>query len=169
MISDNLFRPLHAFFVMEIASRRVVHVGVTRHPTDTWVAQQLREATPFGRHPKHLIIDNDSKYGEIFARVAQTTGSDLVRTAFRAPKQNALCERLLGSVRRECLDHVLVVSEAHLWRILLEYAAYFNRDRPHQGLLQRIPDPPEEAECSAGPVCGTPVLGGLHHTYQRAA
>jgi putative transposase len=160
---------VYAFSVIEIASRRVVHVGVTRHPTDAWVAQQLREATPFGRHPKPLILDNDSKYGELFARVARTTGIDLVRTAYRAPKENAFCERCLGSLRRECLDHLLVLGEAHLRRILLEYTAYFNRDRPYQGLGQRIPDPPEEDTRQTRPVCATPVLDGPHHGYQRVA
>ena len=134
-VTDLLFRQVYAFFVIEIASRRVVHVGVTRHPTDAWVAQQLREATPFGQHPKHLIVDNDSKYGRVFARVAQTTGIDLVRTAYRAPKENAICERFLGSVRRECLDHLLVLSETHLRRILLEYT----------GLLQPRPAAPGAA------------------------
>jgi putative transposase len=160
-VTDLLFRPLYAFFVIELSSRRVVHVGVTRHPTDAWVAQQLREATPFGRHPKHLIVDNDSTYGEVFARVAQTTGIDRIRTAFDAPKENAICKRFLGSVRRECLDHLLVLSETHLRRILLEYTAYFNRDRPHQGLRQRIPDPPEVDSRQTGPVRAIPVLGGL--------
>jgi transposase InsO family protein len=155
--------------VIDVASRRVVHVGVTRHPTDTWVAQQLREATPFGQHPKHLILDNDSKYGDVFARIARATGIDLVRTAFCAPKENAICERFLGSVRRECLDHLLVLSEAHLRHILAAYVAYFNHDRPHQGLRQRIPDPAEEDVSQAGVVHVTQVLGGLHHTYRRAA
>ncbi len=168
-VTDLLFRQVYAFFIIEVASRRVVHVGVTRHPTDAWVAQQLREATPFGWHPKHLIVDNDSKYGEVFARVAKTTNIELLRTAFRAPKENAICERFLGSVRRECLDHLLVLSETHLRRILLEYTAYFNRDRPHQGLQQRTPDSPVEDVYPAGPVRTTPVLGGLHHTYRRAA
>jgi transposase InsO family protein len=160
---------VYGFFVIEIASRRVVHVGVTRQPTDTWAAQQLRGATPFGRHPKHLIVDNDSKYGEIFARVAQTAGIELVHTAYRAPKENAIRERFLGSVRRECLDHLLALSDAHLQRILLEYAVYFNCDRPHQGLLQRIPHPSEVQTPDIGPVCATQILGGLHHTYYRAA
>jgi putative transposase len=168
-VTDLLFRQLYAFFVVEIASRRVVHVGVTRHPTDAWVAHQLRDATPFGRHPKHLIVDNDSKYGPICARVAQTTGIDLVHTAYRAPKENAICERFLGSVRRECLDHLLVLGEMHLQRVLLEYTNYFNRDRPHQGLQQWIPDPPEADRRRTGPVRATPVLGGLHHSYRRAA
>ncbi|HVA92795.1 MAG TPA: integrase core domain-containing protein [Chloroflexota bacterium] len=168
-VTDLLFRQVYAFFVIEIASRRVVHVGVTSHPTGSLVAQQLREATPFGRHPKHLIVDNDSKYGEVFARVARTTSIELVHTAFRAPKENAICERFLGSVKRECLDHLLILSETHLRRILLEYTAYFNQDRPHQGLHQRIPGPLEDGTCRAGTVRATPVLGGLHHTYRRAA
>jgi transposase InsO family protein len=168
-VTDLLFRPLYAFFLLEVGSRRVVHVGVTRHPTDAWVAQQLREATPFGRHPKHLILDNDSKYGPAFARVARAYGIDLVRTAYRAPKENAICERFLGSVRRECLDHLLVLGEAHLKRILSEYMNYFNTARPHQGVQQRIPVPPSKVAPSTGPVRAIPVLGGLHHSYERAA
>jgi putative transposase len=168
-ITDLLFRPLYAFFVIELASRRVVHANVTRHPTDEWVAQQLREATPFGHHPKHLIRDNDSKYGPVFAHVAGAIGIEEVRTAYRLPKQNAICERFLGSVRRECLDHILILGEGHLRRVVREYVAYFNAARPHQGLQQRIPDPSEEAIQQAGPVRATPVLGGLHHTYRRAA
>jgi transposase InsO family protein len=168
-VTDLLFRPLYAFFVVELASRRVVLVGVTRQPTDAWVAQQLREATPFGQHPKYLLHDNDSKYGPAFARVAKATGIKRLRTAYRAPNENAICERFLGSVRRECLDHVLVLGEAHLRRILAAYVGYFNGARPHQGLQQRIPEPPVAAAPCAGPVRATPVLGGLHHTYQRAA
>lgn len=160
-ITDLLFRPLHAFFLIELASRRVVHVGVTRHPTDAWVAQQLRQATPFDRHPKYLLRDNDSRYGPAFARMAKSTGIEELRTAYRAPKENAVCERSLASVRRECLDHLLVLGEAHLRRILFEYMAYFNRDRPHQWLRQRIPNLPEEDVYPSGPVYATPVLGGL--------
>ncbi len=104
-VTDLLFRPLYAFFVIALGSRRVVHVGITRHPTDAWVAQQLREATPYGQRPKYLIRDNDGKYGPAFARVAAATGIEELRTAYRAPRQNATCERFLGSVRRECLDH----------------------------------------------------------------
>ena len=119
-VTDVLVRPLDAFFVIEVASRRVVHANVTRQPTDAWVAQQLREATPFGQHPKHLIHDNDRKYGPVFAHVADTTGIDGVCTAYRAPQENAMCERFLGSVRRECLDHLLILGEAQLawsrWR-----------------------------------------------------
>src|SRR5206468_7160396 len=120
-VTDLLFRPLFAFFSVELASRRVIHLGVTRHPTDAWVAQQLREATPFDQRPRYLIRDNDSKYGPAFARVAAATGITELRTAYRAPRQNATCERFFGSVRRECLDHVLVLGERHLRRVLGEY------------------------------------------------
>jgi len=167
-VTDVLFRPLYAFFIVELASRRVMHVGTTRHPTDAWLAQQLREATPCGQQPRYLIQDNDSTYGSAFARVADVTGIEVVRTAYRAPKENAVCERFLGSVRRECLDHLLVLSERHLRRILRAYVAYFNAERPHQGIDQRIPAPAAAVE-HAGGVQATPTLGGLHHAYQRVA
>jgi transposase InsO family protein len=107
-VTDLLFRQLYAFFIVELATRRVLHVAVTRHPTDAWVAQQLREATPFGTHPTYLIRDNDSRYGPAFARVAEASGITVIQTAYRAPLMNAICERFLGSVRRECLDHLLI-------------------------------------------------------------
>src|SRR3712207_6342588 len=134
--------PLHAFFAIELGSRRVVHVGVTRHPTDAWVAQQPREATPFDQRPRYLIRDNDRKYGEPSAGVAAASGIAELRAAYRAPRQHALCERFLGSVRRECRNHLLILGERHLWRVLREYVRYFSDDRPHQGRGQRIP-----AEC----------------------
>ncbi|HET8628392.1 MAG TPA: integrase core domain-containing protein [Thermomicrobiales bacterium] len=171
-VTDLLFRPLHAFIVVALGSRRVVHVGVTRHPTDARVAQQLREATPFGEAPRFLIRDNDCKYGPAFARVAAATGIRERRTACRAPRQNATCERFLGSVRRECLDHVLVLGEDHPRRMLREYAAYCNGDRPQQGLRQRVPDAPTgetPRSGQGGRVQAVPILGGLHHAYQRAA
>jgi len=171
-VTDLLFRPLFAFFVVALDSRRVVHVGVTRHPTDAWVAQQLREATPFGDAPRFLIRDNDRKYGAAFARVAAASGITVLRTAYRAPRQNAMCERFLGSARRECLDHLLILGEVQLRRVLREYIQYFNHDRPHQGLAQQVPITPGEAAehtITAGSVCAIPVLGGLHHTYARAA
>src|SRR3954454_19279226 len=147
-----------------------VHVGVTRHPTDAWVAQQLREATPFDERPRFLIRDNDAKYGPRFDHLAAASGIRALRTPVRAPRANAACERFLGSVRRECLDHVLVLGERHLARVLREYVASFNRTRPHQGLGQALPEPsPGKTRSGEGPIRAVPVLGGLHHTYQRAA
>jgi putative transposase len=169
-VTDLLCRPRYACFIIALGSRRVVPVGVTRHPTDGWVAQQLREATPFGQHPKYLIRDNDRKFGAHFGQLSAASGIRVLRTPVRAPQANATCERFLRSVRREWLDHILVLGERHLARVLREYVTYFNRARPHQGLGQATPDPPPEAiRPRTGPIRGVPVLGGLHHTYQRAA
>jgi hypothetical protein len=135
-VTDLLCRQLDAFFIVELATRRVLHVGVTRHPTDGRVAQQLREATPFGQHPTYLIRDNDSKFGPQFARVAEDSGITVIPTAYRA------------------------------------YVAYFNGERPHQGLAQRCPVPRETAPANhapAGRVEAVPMLGGLHHAYRRVA
>jgi len=104
-VTDLFFRSLFAFFIIELQSRRVIHVGVTRFPTDAWTAQQLREATPYGHTPKYLIRDHDSKFGPCFARVAATSGIEILKTPYHTPRANAICERFLGSVRRECLDH----------------------------------------------------------------
>src|SRR5256885_2797325 len=133
-VTDLFFRPLFAFFVVELKSRKVIHVGVTRSPTDAWTAQQLREATPYGQTPKYLIRDNDKKFGTSFARVATTSGIKVLRTPFRTPQANAVCERFLGSVRRECLDHFFIFHEKQLSRLLKAYALYFHQARPHQGL-----------------------------------
>ena len=122
------------FVIVELGSRRIVHYAVTRSPTDAWVAQQLRNATPFGNRPRYLIRDNDSKYGPSFARAA--AGIEVLRTPYRAPRANAICERFLGSLRRECLDHILVLGEDHVRRTLKEYTGYFNHARPHQGIGQ---------------------------------
>lgn len=171
-MTDLFFRSLFAFFLIELKTRKVIHVGVTRHPTDAWVAQQLREATPFGQAPRFLICDHDSKFGLHFARVASGGGIKLLRTPIRAPQANAYCERFLGSVRRECLDHLLILHEQQLYRVLQAYVTYFNQARPHQGLKQRIPDLADAtfpAKARAGPILAVPVLGGLHHDYRRVA
>jgi transposase InsO family protein len=105
-VTDLFFRPLFAFFIIELKSRKVIHVGVTRSPTDPWVAQQLREATPYGQVPKYLIRDNDRKFGSRFARVAKTSAIEILKTPYHSPQANAVCERFLRSVRQECLDHL---------------------------------------------------------------
>ena len=147
-VTDLFFRPLFAFFIIELQSRQVIHVNVTRSPTDSWVAQQLREATPYGQTPNYLIRDNDCKFGPNFARVAATSGIKVLRTPYRTPRANAVCERFLGSVRRACLDHCLIFHEKQLARLLTAYTVYFNQARPHQGLGQRIPNP-RVAFCSS--------------------
>ncbi len=170
-ITDVFFRSLFAFVIVELGSRRVMHLGVTRHPSDEWVAQQLREATPFGQGPKHLIRDNDDKYGARFAAVAAGAHIEVLTTPLQAPRANAVCERFIGSVRRECLDWLLIWVEAHLRRVLRAYVEYFNTLRPHQGLNQRVPlaASPRAAAPPGGRVVVRPILGGLHHAYAWAA
>ncbi|MCJ7735957.1 MAG: integrase core domain-containing protein [Anaerolineae bacterium] len=167
---DLLFRALYIFVIIELETRRIVHAAVTRSPGDLWVAQQLREATPWGEGPKHLIRDRDTKYGEQFTSVARSTGIQQLRTPYQAPKANAVCERCIGSVRRECLDYTLILHENHLGRVVREYADYYNRSRPHQGIGQRIPARYGETNpAQSGRSIATPVLGGLHHSYSRVA
>jgi putative transposase len=166
------FRPLFAFFIIELKSRKVIHVGVTRSPTDAWVAQQLREATPYGQGPKYLIRDNDSKFGPCFARVAKTSTIKILKTPVHAPRANAICERFLRSVRQECLDHLLILHERQLQRVLKAYVAYFNQARPHQGIAQQIPEQRRlvpSSQDTGNQVIALPVMGGLHHDYHWAA
>jgi putative transposase len=171
-VTDLFFRPLFAFFLIELKSRKVIHVGVTRSPTDLWVAQQLREATPYGHAPKYLIRDNDSKFGSCFDRVARTSGIKLLKTPYHAPRANAICERFLRSVRQECLDHLLIFWEKQLQRVLNGYVMYFNQARPHQGITQQIPEQRRSIPCAqdaGNKVIALPVIGGLHHDYRWAS
>jgi putative transposase len=143
---------------------------VTSHPTDTWVAQQLREATPFDLRPRFLIRDNDRKYGAEFERAA--SGIEILCTPIRAPKANAVCERFVGSVRRECLDHMIVLNVPHLHRVIMEYVSYFNTARPHQGISGQVPIPQMSSSSDTATgrqITAFPVLGGLHHDYRRVA
>jgi putative transposase len=170
-VYDVWFRPIFAFFIVDINTKRVVHVGVTRHPTALRTAQQMREATPFGVGPELIIRDNDGKFGADFDRAAGGAGVRVLRTAVRAPLMNSVCERFLGSVRRECLDHVVVLAERHLEYVLKKYCfRYFNVARPHQGLRQQVPvERVLKRRADPMSVVGVPVLGGLHHDYRAAA
>ena len=153
-------------------SRRVIHVGITRSPSDAWVAQQLREATPYEQAPKYLICDNDRKFGPYFARVATTSAIELLNTPSHAPRANAICERFLRSVRQECLDHLFILNERQLHRVLKAYLHYFNRARPHQGIKQQLPEPqggPLAADPDCGKVISFSVLDGLHYDYRKGA
>jgi putative transposase len=165
------FKTLHAFVIVHHESRRVVHIGVTDHPTDEWITQQVRDATPFEEKPKYLICDNDKKYGHMFERVALASGIEVIHTPYEAPRANAICERFVGSLRRECLDHMLVIGGLQLIRILKDYGTYFNQARPHQGIGQQIPAPTVSppGDANSGKVMAFPVLNGLHHDYGWAA
>ncbi len=169
---DIWFRPIFAFFIIDINAKEVIHVGVTRGPSEKWMAQQLRDATPFGRGPQFIIRDRDDKFGVEFDRVAKGAGTKVIRTAVKAPLMNSTCERFVGSSRRECLDHIILLGERHMKHVLDEFCLrYFNTMRPHQGLAQRIPVPASRTTCSdaVSKVVAIPVLGGLHHDYRAAA
>lgn len=164
---DLFFRTIFVFVIIELGSRRVVHFGVTRNPSDEWAAQQLREATPFGEGPQFLIRDNDDKFGEAFTRVAEGAEINLLRTPYQTPQANGMCERFLGSLRRECLDHCLILNRRQLHRVIKAYQAYFNHARPHQGIEQQVPCESNRLEAPpvGGKLVSRPVLGGLHHEY----
>jgi transposase InsO family protein len=146
----------------------------TAAPTSDWLAQQLRLLTPFGAGPKFLIRDHDHNFGNAFDAVVRGVGAQTICTPLMSPKANAHVERMIGSVRRECLDHVLVHNERHLQGVLDEYREYFNSARPHQGIAQRRPMAfaQEARATTAVPVrklVARPILDGLHHDYRAAA
>jgi len=158
--------------ILSHSRRRVVHFGVTAHPTMTWVIQQLREATPFDLQPRYMFRDNDGIYGDEVSRFLVGTGIEEVKTAYRSPWQNPFVERFGGTLRRELLDHVLILNEGHLKRLLKEFIEeYYHSARPHQGLDG---DPPItgaklEPVTGASRLVSIPVVGGLHHRYVRVA
>ncbi len=165
------FRTLYVFFFIAHERRRVVHFDVTAHPTARWVWRQLLEATPWGEGPRYLVRDRDRAYGGDFILRARAIGIETVLTPVRAPQANAIAERVIGTFRRECLDHLIVVNERHLRMVLREYVAHYNHVRPHQSLMQRAPDDlrPRSPPNARGAVVGHAILGGLHHEYERAA
>ena len=169
VVNDWLFRQWYIFVVMELKTRRIVHTGVTKYPTDKWTAQQLREATPWGKGPKYLIRDRDKKYATHFTVVGANIKE--LKTPYRTPEANGVCERFMGSLRRECMDHILIHDDKHLRRVVTEYTAYFNQERPHQGIEQRIPDQYDlpRSKPTRGQVTSKAILGGLHHSYSRIA
>ena len=148
-----------------------MHFNVTAHPTAPWVWRQMLEATPWGQQPRYLIRDRDRSYGGAFIGKARAIGIETVLTAVRAPKANAIAERVVGTLRRECLDHLIIVNERHLRLVLRDYVAHYNHVRPHQALELWAPDDrrPRSPPRSEGQVVGRPILGGLHHEYERLA
>jgi len=161
------FRVLYDFFFIAHDRREVVHCNVTASPTAAWIWQQLLEATPWGKQPRHLIHDRDAVYGRNFGARLAELGIGSVRTPFRAPRANSVAERLVLSLRAECLDHLIVINERHLHAILGEFLRYYNADRPHRSLDL---EPPRPREPTAGNrVLSRPVLAGLHHVYSREA
>ena len=167
VVQTLTFKTLYVLLFITHGRRELVHLAVTAHPTAAWVWRQVVEATAWGRRPKHLIRDRDRVYGGDFRHRAKALGIDTVVTPVRAPRANAVAERAIGTVRRECLDYVIAVDERHLTTILAEYVHYYNTERPHRTLHLATPQP--AARSPAGAVVARPVLGGLHHAYARAA
>ncbi len=162
------FRVLYVLLIMSHDRRRIIHFNVTDSPTSAWTARQLLEAFPFETAPRFLVRDNDSIFGGEFSEQVKTLGIEEIRTAIRSPWQNSYCERLIGSIRRECLDHVIVLDEQHLRRVLRSYVGYYHSCRTHHSLGNDCPSPRPIEPPEMGQVIAFPKVGGLHHRYSRS-
>jgi putative transposase len=161
------FRTLYVLLFIAHGRRELLHVNVIAHPTAAWVWRQLVDATAWGRQPRYLVRDRDRVYGGDFVRRAKRLGLETVLTPVRAPRANAVAERVIGTLRRECLDHLTILNEPHLRAVLAEFVRYYNQQRPHRTL--GLETPQSVIRSPTGTIHMRPVLGGLHHTYQRAA
>ena len=156
------FGMLFCFLVLRHDRRKVIHFNITEHPTEQWTGQQIVEAFPYDEAPKYLIRDRDSIYGRSFRLRIQDMGIKEVIIARRSPWQNPYVERLIGSIRRECLDHTIGLNGAHLMRMLTNYFAYYHESRPHQSLRENAPiarsvEPPEEGNVISIPASRWPT------------
>ena len=163
------FRLLFGFIVLHHERRRIVHFGVTANPTMAWLAQQIREAFPWGTTPRYLLRDRDGVYGSEFRERVVSMGIEEVVTAPRSPWQNPYVERVIGSIRRECLNHVIILDERRLRRILGSYLDYYHGSRTHLSLAKNTPDGRLVEPAGTGKVVAFPQVGGLHHRYARLA
>ena len=159
------FRLLWGFIVRRHERREIVHFAVTTNPTAAWTARQLTEAFPWDEAPRYLLRDRDRIYGEELTARLRTMGIEEVVTAPQSPWQNPYAERIIGSIRRECLDRVIVLGEGHLRRTLRSYVNYYHQDRPHRSLERRPPQGRDVEHVESGRVVSLPRVGGLHHRY----
>ena len=169
LVPTLTYRLLFAFVVLRHHRRELLHLHVSDRPTAVWTARQILEAFPNETAPRYLLRDRDAISGEPFTRCLANMGIRDVIIAPGAPWQNAFAERVIGSIRRECLDHVIILSEAHLCRVLRAYLAYYNTARPHQSLANNRPQPRMVEPPPRGRVIAIPQVGGLPHRYERAA
>lgn len=158
---------VYVFFLLSLQRRRVLHFNVTQHPTAAWTAQQVVEACPFDLPGRYLIRDNDKIYGTYFQDRVDGVGLEQIRTAFRSPWQNGFAERWIGSLRRDCLDHVIAINERQLRRVVRSYVDYYHEDRTHLGLEKDTPGERPIESREMGEVVAIPRVGGLHHRYSR--
>jgi transposase InsO family protein len=163
------FQILYVFLVLAHDRRRILHFNVTAHPTAEWTGRQLREAFPFDQLPRYLLRDRDAIFGNNFREQVRDLGISEVLSAPRSPWQRAYVERVIGSIRRECLDHVIVFQENALRRTLNSYFDYYHRSRTHLSLGKDPPEPRAIQPPEMGSVVALPQVGGLHHRYERRA
>jgi len=163
------FRVLFVFVVLAHHRRRVIHFNVTSHPTAEWTAQQIAEAFPWDSVLRYLLHDRDSLYGGPFRQRVRGMGMREVLTAPQSPWQNPYAERLIGSIRRECLDHIIVFSKSSLRRTLKSYFDYYLSSRTHLALSKDTPEPRAIQPPELGSIVELPEVGGLHHRYERRA
>ena len=163
------FQVLYVFLVLAHDRRRIVHFNVIAHPTAEWTGQQLREAFPFEQVPRYLLRDRDGIFGADFTKEVRDLDIKEVLSPPRSPWQRAYIERVIGSIRRECLDHVIVLNEASLYRHLKSFMAYYHETRTHLSLEKDSPASRSVQPPSIGSVVALPQVGGLHHRYERRA
>jgi len=169
IVPTSTCRVLFVFIMLAHERRRIVHFNITQHPTAQWTAQQVVAAFPWGETPWYLLRDRDGIYGVVFRQRVRHMGMKEVVIAPRSPWQNPYVERLIGRIRRECLDHVVVLHEHHLTRILASYFVYYHRWRTHLPLAMDCPEPRPVLAAARGRVIAVPEVGGLHHHYERIA
>jgi putative transposase len=169
VVPSATFRLLFVALILTHDRRKVVHFNVTQYPTAVWLSRQVTEAFPWDTAPRFLLRDRDASYGRLFSKRIEAMGISEVVTARRSPWQNAYVERVIGSIRRECLDQVVIFNERHLRRVLSSYADYYHRTRTHLSLDKDCPDTRRVQAPARGKVIAIAQVGGLHHRYQRLA
>jgi putative transposase len=169
VVATATFRILYAVIILGHDRRKVIHFEVTQNPTQVWLSRQMTEAFPWETAPRYLLRDRDRSYGPAFRDRVKAMGVEEVLTAPRSPWQNPFVERLIGSIRRECLDHVIIFNERHLRHVLSSYFQYHHRTRTHLSLDKDCPQPRPIQPPSAGKIIAFPEVGGLHHRYERRA
>jgi len=163
------FQILYVFLVLAHDRRRILHFGVTAHPTAEWTAQQLRNAFPWDAAPRYLLRDRDRIFGDDFVKQVRDMGIEEVLSAPRCPWQRAYIERVIGSIRRECLDHMIVFNEASLYRHVKAFVSYYHRTRTHLSLAKDTPETRAVQPSELGSVVAIAEVSGLHHRYERRA
>ena len=168
-VPTAIFRVLFVFLVIINERRQVVHFNVTESPIAAWTGQQIVEAFPWDTAPDYLLRDRDGKFGKEFNRRVESMGIKQLLIAARSPWQNPYVERLIGSIRRECLDHVIIFNDNHLQQVLRQYFRYYHECRTHLGLEKDCPNTRSVQPPESGLINSEPMVGGLHHRYFRQA